>query len=162
LTIAPPPITATCAVITGLVQGVPMTPLKMNATGGAGTLSFSAPALAAAGLTMAADGTISGTPTVNGTITYTVTVTDAQGHTGTANCSLTIAPPPITATCAVITGLVQGVPMTTVKMNATGGVGSLSFSAPALVAAGLTMAADGTISGTPTTSGTINYTVTVT
>ncbi len=44
-----------------------------------------------AGLTLAADGRLSGTPTADGAATFTVTATDANNATGTANYSLAVA-----------------------------------------------------------------------
>src|SRR5205814_83699 len=91
---------------------------------------------------------------------YTVTVTDKDGNTGTVNCSVTVLSPP-TATCVVINA-VQGNPITPVTMVGSGGAGGpYTFSATGLPA-GLTMSMGGTISGTPTVSGTFNYTVTIT
>ena len=154
-----PPVSATCVVINA-VQGVAITPVTMTASGGTGTgYTFSASGLPA-GLTMSAGGTISGTPTVSGTFPYTVTVTDSAGNTGSFNCSVTVTPP-VSATCVVINA-VQGVAITPVTMTASGGTGTgYTFSATGLPA-GLTMSSGGTISGTPTVSGTFPYTVTVT
>src|SRR4029077_12511852 len=56
---------------------------------------------------------------------------------------------------------VKGTPITPVTMLATGGNGSYTFSAVNLPA-GITMSAAGVISGTPSVSGTFNYSVTVT
>jgi hypothetical protein len=155
----PSPPTSSCVAITA-VQGVAITPVKMTAAGGAGgPFTFSATGLPA-GLTMASDGTISGTPTVNGTFAYTVTITDWQGHTGTSNCSVTVYPPP-SATCVLITA-VQGVQITPVTITGSGGTGGpYTFTASGLPA-GLSMSAGGTISGTSGVSGTFSYMVTVT
>jgi hypothetical protein len=156
-----PPITANCVSITA-VKGTPITAVTMTATGGTGTgYTFSATGLPA-GLTMSATGTISGTPTVSGTFSYTVTIRDSAGNIGTVNCSVTVntTTPPVTATCVSITA-VQGVAIKPVTMTATGGTGTgYTFTATGLPN-GLTMSATGTISGTPTVSGTFNYTVTV-
>src|ERR1035438_7960939 len=132
----------------------------MIGSGGAGAhYTFTATGLPA-GLSISSSGTISGTPTVNGTFNYTVTVKDASGNTGTLNCSVTVAPPP-SATCAVITAI-QGVAITPVTMVGSGGAGApYTFTASGLPA-GITMSTGGTISGTPTVSGTFSYTVTVT
>ena len=82
----------------------------MAGSGGTGgPYTFAATGLPA-GLTISTSGTISGTPTVSGTFSYTVTVTDAAGHSGTVNCSVTVAPP-VSATCVSITA-VQGFPIT--------------------------------------------------
>jgi hypothetical protein len=157
------PPTASCGVITGAVQGVAITPVTLVGTGGAGgPYTFSATGLPA-GLTMSASGTISGTPSVNGTFPYTVTVTDKAGNVGPANtCSVTVAPPsPPTANCASISA-VLGVAISPITVTGSGGAGGpYTFSATGLPA-GLTMSTGGTISGTPTVSGTFPYTVTVT
>jgi hypothetical protein len=154
-----PPVSATCVVINA-VQGVPITPVTMVGSGGAGgPYTFTATGLPA-GLTMSSSGTISGTPTVSGTFNYTVTVKDSAGHTGTVNCSVTVTPPAVSATCVVINA-VQGTPITPVTEVGSGGVGGpYTFTVTGLPA-GLTMSTSGTISGTPTVSGSFNITVTV-
>ena len=68
--------------------------------------------------------------------------------------------PAINANCVVINAI-QGVAITPVTMTASGGTGTgYTFSASGLPT-GLTMSTGGTISGTPTVSGTFSYTVTV-
>ncbi|MEO8372746.1 MAG: SdrD B-like domain-containing protein, partial [Candidatus Solibacter sp.] len=136
------PPSATCLSISGLVQGVAMVPTAaMVGSGGIGSnYSFSSADLPA-GLVMAANGSISGTPTVSGNITYHVAISDNNGHTGTINCSMTIAPPPVSATCLSISGLVQGVAMVpTAAMVGSGGIGSNYSFSSADLPAGLVMA----------------------
>lgn len=154
----PTPPSATCMSIRA-IQGVAITPVTMMGSGGAGgPYTFSATGLPA-GLTMSPSGTIFGTPTATGTFNYSVIVTDKNGNTGTVNCSLTVLDRP-TASCISINAAL-GVPLTPVKMTGSGGAGGpYTFSANGLPS-GVTMAADGTISGTPTATGTFNYTVTV-
>jgi hypothetical protein len=154
-----PPVSATCVVINA-VKGVAITPVTMTASGGTGTgFTFSATGLPP-GLTISSSGTISGTPTATGTFPYTVTIKDSAGNTGTVNCSVPVVPP-ISATCVVINA-VKGVAITPVTMTASGGTGTgYTFSATGLPP-GLTISSGGTISGTPTTTGTFNYTVTIT
>lgn len=55
---------------------------KVHAVSGDGALTFSATGLPP-GLSIAADGTVSGTPTTGGLYNISVTVTDADGDTGT-------------------------------------------------------------------------------
>lgn len=101
-TVQPPPVTADCVTINA-VQGTPITPVTMVGSGGCGgPYTFSATGLPA-GLTMASDGTISGTPTVSGTFPYTVTVTDACSNTGAVNCSVTVQPPGAACTITGVT-----------------------------------------------------------
>lgn len=77
--------TASCVLINA-VKDIAITPVTMTASGGSGApYTFSATGLPA-GLSMASDGTISGTPTVSGTFSYTVTIKDKDGNTGTVNC----------------------------------------------------------------------------
>ena len=99
---------------------------------------------------------------MSGTFYYTVTITDKSGHTGTVNCTITVKPaPPVTANCACDTA-VQGVAITPVTLVGSGGSGGpYTFKATGLPA-GLSISTSGTISGTPTVSGTFYYTVTIT
>jgi hypothetical protein len=60
----------------------------VQATGGIPPLTFSGPS--AGGLTIGADGTISGTPTTPGTITLDVTVTDKIGQTASKDLSVNV------------------------------------------------------------------------
>jgi len=156
-----PPVTANCGCDT-VTEGQAMTPVTLTASGGSGgPYTFTASGLPA-GLTISSSGTISGTPTVSGTFNYTVTITDNSGHSGTINCMITVnAPPPVTSTCICDTAQ-EGVAITPVTMVGSGGVGGpYTFTATGLPA-GVTISSSGTISGTPTVSGTFNYTVTIT
>ena len=152
-------VSASCVSINA-VQGVAITPVTMTGSGGAGgPYTFTATGLPP-GLSISSNGTISGTPTHSGTFPYTVTVTDSAGNKGTVNCSVTVAPP-VSASCVSINA-VQGVAITPVTMTGSGGAGGpYTFTATGLPA-GLSISTGGTISGTPTQSGTFPYTVTVT
>jgi hypothetical protein len=153
-----PMITVNCASITA-VQGLPITPTPVTASGGAGApYKFSAIGLPD-GLTMAGNGTISGTPSASGTFAYTVTVTDSAGNSRSFNCSVTVNPP-VSSTCLSFTA-VQGAPVSTGAMTGSGGTGGpYTFTASGLPV-GLSMNPDGSITGTPALSGTFSYTVTI-
>ncbi|MGO9338732.1 MAG: putative Ig domain-containing protein, partial [Terracidiphilus sp.] len=156
-----PPVTANCGCTTA-TEGVAISPVTLTGSGGSGgPYTFTATGLPA-GLTLSSSGVLSGTPTVSGTFSYTVTVTDNSGHSGTVKCSITVsAPPPVTSKCVCDSGK-QGVALTPETMVGSGGVGGpYTFTATGLPA-GVTISSSGTISGTPTVSGTFNYTVTVT
>ena len=147
------PPSAPCVAINA-VQGVAITPVTMVASGGTGTgYTFTATGLPA-GLTMAANGTISGTPTASGTFSYTVTIKDGSGYTGTVTCSVTVAPP-ISLACAATTTGEVGVAFNA-AMTASGGIGPYTYSvATGTLPAGLSLnASTGAVTGTPTAAGT--------
>jgi hypothetical protein len=152
------PITSSCVNINA-IQGTAIAPAQMPVNGGAGgPYLFSVTGLPA-GLSMAADGTISGTPTVHGTFNYTVNIADSAGNQGTFTCSIMVYAP-ITSSCVSISAM-EGMPITPVQITANGGAGGYVFSATGLPD-GLSMDANGTIAGTPNVSGTFDYTVTIT
>ena len=154
-----PPVSGTCVSISA-VQGIAISPVTMLGSGGSGgPYTFTATGLPT-GLSISASGKISGTPTVSGSFNYTVTVTDSAGSTGTLNCTVIVAPP-VSATCVSIAA-VQGIAITPATMLGSGGSGGpYTFTATGLPT-GLSISTSGTISGTPTVSGSFNYIVTVT
>jgi hypothetical protein len=120
-----------------------------------------------AGLSLTAStGQISGTPTQVGTSSFTVQVKDSSSpvQTATKSLGITIAaavtPVQIT-TSSVPSGQVGTAYSTT--LAATGGTTPYSWSiSSGVLPAGLNIAANGTISGTPTASGSISFTAKVT
>ncbi len=158
--IAPSQPTPICVAINNTFQGMAISPATMTGIGGAGgPYSFTATGLPP-GLSISSSGAISGTPTTAGTYNYIVTVTDNNGSSGTVSCSITVYMP-VSSSCVAITA-VQGVAITPATMTGSGGAGGpYTFMASGLPP-GLSISSSGTISGTPTTSGTYNYSVTVT
>ena len=158
-----PAISATCVVINAS-KNVAITPVTMTASGGTGTgYTFSATGLPT-GLTMASNGTISGTPTVTGTFPYTVTITDSAGNKGTFNCSVTVGTP-VDIECGSCTAgkATSGTPYSA-SLSATGGTAPYTFSIiSGSLPPGLTLnASTGAITGTPTTPGSYTFTSKVT
>ena len=103
-------------------------------------------------------GTITGTPTTSGTYNYTAKVVDSIGATATnTSCSITVAPA-LALACASSTAEV-GVPYSS-ALVASGGVPSYTYSiSSGSLPPGLSLnTSTGAITGTPTTSGTYNYT----
>ena len=168
LTVNPAVAATTAVASTVLTQNHAATPFTpVTATGGTTPLTFGvAPALPA-GLTMSTTtGAVTGTPTVALTATtFTVTVTDANGATGTATFSLTVNSA-VTATQAVATTTLTQNHLATpfTPVTGAGGTTPLTYSVLPALPTGLTMApTTGTISGTPTVaSAATTYTVTVT
>jgi len=117
-----------------------------------------------AGLSLSAKGAISGTPTAKGTSSFTATVTDAespaQSKSATISLSVTSAPLTLSTTLPYATdgtGYSAG-------LKVSGGTPAYTWSIPSgSLPAGLTMSATtGVISGTPSVTGTSNFTVMVT
>jgi hypothetical protein len=110
-----------------------------------------------------ATGVISGTPTLPGTSSFTVRVQDAAGQSDTQGLSIVInAVNPPTITTTALPGGTVGQPYNQ-QLQATGGTGALIWtisggSLPAM----LSLSPSGVISGTPTNTGTANFTVRVT
>ncbi len=127
--------------------------LAASGTIGALTWSGTAPA----GLTLNANGTITGTPNAVGVFTVNATVTDGAGCPATKSFALTITcpaltvanPPNATAGAAYNATLVA---------SPAGGAYTFSGTAPT----GLTLASNGALSGTPPAAGSFTFTVSVT
>ena len=136
-----------------------------SVSGGSGTYSTytqttTSGSLSALGLTFTiATGTISGSPSATGTWTGTITVTDSTSATGTsAPFTITVGPGlAITANTTSITTAVNET-WSGITTSATGGIGTKAYSevdtTGTLAALGLALdPSNGSISGTPSTTG---------
>jgi hypothetical protein len=115
------------------------------------------------GLTLAADGTITGTPSTAGTTEFTLTVTDSTAPAplaSTAQVPITVLPAVVVTTPAELPAGQVGVGYLATALAATGGTPPYTWTGSP--PAGLALSADGTISGAPSASGTTEFTVTVT
>ncbi len=134
----------------------------ISATGGTGSLTFSAPSASLPpGLTLSGAGVLSGTPTAAGTFPFTVTATDSVGATSSQGYTMVISPAVAitTSTLPTWTANFAGYNQT---INATGGMGSLTFGSTGTLPTGLSLSMDGILSGTPTAAGGFSFTVTAT
>ena len=143
----------------------------ITATGGTGPVRLSVSGVTnTTGLTISGAGTgtitISGTPLTPGTFTVTVTPTDANG-TGTAKTySFTIGTPVAISSRPPLPGGEVGAAYNQ-SVTASGGAGAVALVVSGVTnTTGLTISGAGTgaitISGTPTNSGTVTFTVTPT
>jgi hypothetical protein len=143
----------------------PITNITYATTGATGA-TFSGLPTGVTGSWLAGVATISGTPStaVGSPFTYTVTLTGGCG-TVTATGTITVTPAnTITLTSAVGTdnqSLCINTPITNITYATTGAIGATVTGLPAGVN-GSWASNVVTISGTPTASGTFNYTVTLT
>jgi Putative Ig domain/Bacterial Ig domain len=133
-------------------------------TGGIGTTNFTlATGTLPAGLTLAANGTLSGIPTQTGSFPITVTATDSNGCPGTGStytitigCQSITVNNPANANGTILVGFNE-------VFTQTGAIGTPVFTVETgSLPAGLTLAANGTLSGTPTVTGSFPITVKVT
>ncbi|AIY41596.1 Fibronectin type III domain protein [Collimonas arenae] len=129
------------------------------------TYAISAGALPA-GVTLSGGGTISGTPTAGGTFNFTVRATDSSTGTGpyigARAYSMTVNAPTIAITPVSLPAMTVASSFTQ-NLTASGGIASYTYTVSAgALPNGLTLAANGTLSGTPTVSGPFNFTVTAT
>jgi hypothetical protein len=147
---------------TSLANGVVGTAYgaSLASTGGTGTVSWSVTAGSLpAGLSLGGS-TIAGTPTTSGMVAFTVTATDSGTPVQTAIQPLSIT---INSKLAITAATIpNGIVGTAYSANlaSTGGAGTITWSvATGSLPAGLTLSTAGAISGTPTTSGSSNFTV---
>ncbi|HOZ76948.1 MAG TPA: proprotein convertase P-domain-containing protein [Ferruginibacter sp.] len=142
---------------------VAVTNITYSTTGATGA-SFSGLPAGVTGNWAANVVTISGTPSVNGTFNYTVTLTGGCGNISAAGSITVTANNTITRTSAAGTDAQTrciNTAITNITYSTTGATGASFSGLPAGVIgnwAGNTV----TIGGTPTVSGTFNYTVTTT
>lgn len=121
------------------------------------------------GMSLAADGTFSGTFTTAGTFSFDVTATDSSTgtgapFTGTASFTFEVAAtaPTITLSPATLDDGTVGVAYAA-SLSADGGTAPYAFAVTAgALPSGLSLAEDGSLSGTPSVAGTANFTVTAT
>ena len=144
----------------------------LTATGGVSpeTWSLAAGSLPA-GLSLSTTGVISGTPTASGTASFSVNLTDSESPAQSPTKALTITINSRSGglsitTTSPLTGASQNTAYST-SVTATGGTPPYNWSAdPNALPPGLALSATGTpsatISGTPLTTGTYQFTVTVT
>jgi large repetitive protein len=146
-----------------LPNGTTGTPYNqiVTATGGAAPYTFAVTAgTLPTGLSLAAGGGLTGTPTVAGTYGFTIQATDSGANTGSRVYSVTINTAPLTINPTSLPAGAQGTPYNQ-TIVASGGNGFYSYSviAGALPTSLSLNPATGAITGTPSAGGTFNFTV---
>ena len=157
-----PPVIST----TNLAPATQTRPYSASLTmsGGTGpfTWSISAGSLPTGLSLNSSTGVISGTPTGTGTSNFTVKVTDATSATNSQALNLTVNPAPVITTSSLPGALQANSYSQTLTM--TGGTGPIAWGiSSGSLPVGLSLnGSTGVISGTPTGTGTANFTVQVT
>jgi subtilisin-like proprotein convertase family protein len=141
------------------VQGVPYQAALM-AEGGTPPYSWTLINSTVPGLAVGPDGQVGGTPGTATQGTLTVEVTDSASATARADVPLQVLQP-----LRIITTMLPpaqlGMPYNA-SLQAQGGVPPYTFTVPTGLPDGITVASDGTLSGTPTRRGTFTLMVKVT
>ncbi|TDN78992.1 uncharacterized protein YhjY with autotransporter beta-barrel domain [Stakelama pacifica] len=163
LTVNAPTITVSPASLTNATVGASYS-TTISGSGGTAPYSFAVTSGALpAGIILAGNGTLSGVPTAGGAFSFTITATDQDSYSGQRSYSLTVAAPSIAfAASGALPDATRNVSYSQ-TLSASGGSVPYSYAVTGgALPAGLTLAANGTISGTPTGGGTANFTVTAT
>lgn len=131
----------------------------LSATGGNTSNYYWSSTPLPAGLSLSSAGVLSGTPTTAGTTSVTVSLSDGSS-TANKTLSLTIQPPTITLSPSTLpSGTIGSAYSQTI--SASGGTGPYTFAVTSgSLPTGLSMTTGGVLSGTPSATGTSNFTVT--
>lgn len=163
-TVSPPPVTIATGSLAAASQGV-FYSQRLSASGGTAPYSWSVAAGAPpAGLTLAANGTLSGVPSSAGTSTFTVRATDSSNPALSATGQLTVAvtSTPLVVPVTTILGATQGVSYSS-TLPATGGTAPYTWTiVSGALPPGLALLPGGLVEGTPTASGTYQVILNVT
>ncbi|PLC43482.1 autotransporter outer membrane beta-barrel domain-containing protein [Ralstonia pickettii] len=140
----------------------------VSASGGTAPYTYTiASGALPAGISLASNGTLSGTPTAGGTFNFTITATDSSTGTGpftatSGTLTLTVAAPMITLSPSTLSNATVATAYSQ-TLTASGGTAAYTYTlASGALPAGLTLSSSGVLSGTPTAGGTFNFTVTAT
>ena len=131
----------------------------LSASGGTGGYSWSATGLPS-WLSISSSGVLSGTPPTATSVSFSVSVTDSSSGTATKMLSLTVA-------SALTIGSASPLPAATLNspymytFSASGGGGGYSWSGSGLPS-GFAVNSSGVLTGTPTSTSTLSFTVNVT
>ena len=111
------------------------------------------------GMSLASNGTLSGTPTGAGSFPLAILATDANGCNGAQSYILTVGQGAITISPSVVSGGAVGQPFVT-TFTVNNGASPFTFNASGTLPPGLSLSG-GTLSGTPTLGGTFPITISV-
>ncbi|GAA4424753.1 hypothetical protein GCM10023090_18690 [Acidovorax lacteus] len=160
------PVTVSPATLPGATVAAAFSQ-TLTASGGTGPYSFAVTAGSLPpGMVLASGGLLNGTPTGGGTFNFTITATDSSAfpgpYSGSQSYTLTVAPPTVTLSSTSLPGGTRTVAYNA-SVTASGGTTPYSYAVTAgALPGGLTLSTNGVITGTPTTVGTFNFSITAT
>lgn len=150
---------------TAMPRGVVGSPYSVTVTGqgGSGSLSYAiASGSLPAGLTLNANGVLSGTPGASGTSQFAIRVTDSAQASSTRNFSIEIAQGLAITSLSPLPGGTLGVAYL-LNLTAAGGSPSYSWNLESgSLPPGLTLSPSGMLSGTPFSGGASSFTLRLT
>ncbi len=163
LTVNPPPLSVvTSSPLPSATRGIQYF-ISLQATGGVpgnGYLWSVAGGSPPPGMTLAANGTFSGTPTESGAFNFVARVTDSVGSTAQRDFAITVLEPLTITTSSPLPAAAVG-SLYSQALAATGGSPPYTWLAIGSLPAGLTLGSNGVLSGTPTAAGTFSFQVEV-
>jgi uncharacterized repeat protein (TIGR01451 family) len=168
-TLAPLTVNVICPAITlnpaslpgGTVNTAYPQTISASPAGGNYTFAVTSGSLPA-GLTLNSNGSFSGAPTVSGTFNFRVTASGWGGCTAFRDYTLVVVCPTITVNPASLPGGSVGTSYSQTVAGSPAGTYSYSVTSGALPTGLMLNGSTGAITGTPTTTGSFNFTITAT
>lgn len=141
-------------------RNINYTPVILSATGGTGPYTWAVNYGALpTGMSLAANGRITGTPTSLGSSLFAVTATDTDDNSSFKVYSLNVDPVPIQIAPTVLTNVIKNIPYTA-NIVALDGQPPYTYTIySGFLPVGLTLANTGVISGTANVVGTSNFVI---
>jgi len=161
VTVGSPTISIAPASLPAGTAGIAYSTTSLAASGGNAPYAFSlASGALPSGLTLASNGTLSGTPTSSGNFSFTAKATDAFSYTGTRSYTLTIVAGSMAITPATLPAPIYSSSYSQ-QLTVSGGVAPYTFSINGgSLPTGIALSSTGTLTGSPSKAGTYTFSVT--